>query len=257
MNTINRMKTLLLALAAAASAWSPTALSQESAAKPAPVEAFYCNLQPGKTMQDLMKVATRFSKWADKNDGTYSAWILTPQFATFTDGPQLIWLGSHPSGDIMGKGLDAWQSTGGEIQEDFNEVIACGQHGLASSVPINTPDGPPGDGVVMFAECSFADSGEWDRAMDAHKKYSAAMRSLGAKNSNWMFVPMLGGSGERDFDYWSVATFSSWTDYFAAYEIYVNGGGWQRGMEAMKDAATCAQGSATVWDVKLVRQGDR
>ena len=155
----------------------------------------------------------------------------------------------------MGKGLDAWRASGDDIQKDFNSVMACGGHGLASSVEINVPDGPPGDGVVMFTQCSFAEGSNWSKAVAAHKKYSAAMRSLGAKNSNWMFFPMLGGMADRNFDYWGVSTFNNWTDYFAAYELYVNGGGWQKGMEILNDVASCEQGTPTVWDVKLVRQG--
>ena len=207
-------------------------------------------------MKDLMQVTERFNKWANKNDPGYSAWILTPQFAQFTETPQVVWLGAHESGNNMGKGLDAWQASGNDIQEAFNSVMTCGIHSVASSVEINVPDGPPGDGVVMFTQCSFADGSDWTKAIAAHKKYSAAMRSMGAKNSNWLFFPMLGGLRDRDFDYWGVATFKSWTDFFAAYEIYVNGGGWQKGMELMNGVADCGVGSATAWDVKLVRQGD-
>jgi len=226
-----------------------------SATPPSPIEAFYCSLQPGKSMKDAMQVAQRFSKWADKNDKEYSAWMLTPQFAQFEEVPQLIWLGSYPSGDQMGKGMDAWQASGNDIQKDFDNVMACAGHALASSVEINAPDGPPGDGVVMFTECSMAEGSDRKKAVGAHKKYSAAMRSMGAKNSNWMFFPMLGGTADRDFDYWGVVTFNNWTDYFAAYEIYVNGGGWQKGMAIMNGVANCGQGTATVWDVKLVRKG--
>lgn len=108
----------------------------------------------------------------------------------------------------------------------------------------------------MFTQCSIAEGSDWNKAVAAHKKYSAAMRTLGAKNSNWMFFPVLGGTADRSFDYWGVSTFSSWTDYFAAYELYVNGGGWQQGMEALSGSASCEQGTPTVRDVKLVRQSD-
>jgi len=239
----------------AVTTWVQPALAQEAGAKPGPIEAFYCNLQPGKSMKDLMQVAQRISKWADKNDPSYSAWILTPQFAQYGEVPQVIWLGSNPSGNQMGKGLDAWQASGDDIEEDFNSVVACGGHALASSVEINAPDGPPEDGVVMFTQCSIADGSDWSKAVGAHKKYSAAMRALGAKNSNWMFFPMIGGTTDRDFDYWGVSTFKSWTDYFAAYELYVNGGGWKKGMESLNGVASCEVGSPSVWDVKLVRQG--
>jgi len=247
---------ILLMLAVAVIPWTQSIQAQEAGAKPGPVEAFFCNLQSGKSMKDLMQVTERFNKWANKNDPGYSAWILIPQFAQFTETPQVVWLGAHESGNNMGKGLDAWQASGNDIQEAFNSVMTCGIHSVASSVEINVPDGPPGDGVVMFTQCSFADGSDWTKAIAAHKKYSAAMRSMGAKNSNWLFFPMLGGLRDRDFDYWGVATFKSWTDFFAAYEIYVNGGGWKKGMELMNGVADCGVGSATAWDVKLVRQGD-
>jgi hypothetical protein len=68
---------------------------------------------------------------------------------------------------------------------------------------------------------------------------------------------MLGGSSERDFDYWSVSTFTNWTAFFAAYELYINGGGWQKGMASLKDVADCAHGSASVWDAKRVHEPKR
>lgn len=236
------------------SAWTQLTQAQD-AAKPSPLEAFFCNMQPGKDMKDLMQVTERFNKWADKNDSGYSAWILTPAFGQFTELPQVVWLGSYETGTAMGKGQETWRASGGDLQKEFDSVLACGAHSLASSVEVNAPDGPPGDGVVMFTQCSIADGSDWSKAVASHKRYSSSMRSMGAKNSNWMFFPMLGGEAERGFDYWGVSTFNSWADYFAAYEIYVNGGGWQEGMKALEGVATCEQGTPTVWDVKLVRNG--
>jgi hypothetical protein len=247
--------TAVLMFAIASVSWTQTALAQAQAAQPGPVEAFFCKYQSGKGMSDLMQVAQRFSEWADKNDTSYSAWILTPAYGQFTELPDVLWLGSNPSGNEMGKAQEAWRAGGGDLQKAFDSVIACGGHSVASSVEINAPDGPPGDGVVMFTQCSMDDGSDWTKAVAAHKKYSAAMRTLGAKNSNWLFFPMIGGTADRDFDYWGVSTFNSWTDYFAAYELYVNGGGWKKGMETLKGAASCKQGSPTVWDVKLVRNG--
>lgn len=247
------IKMVVLTVVLTALSWSHQGHAQ-NANGPSPVEAFFCNLQDGKTVKDLMKVADRFTKWADKNDPDYSAWILTPRFGLLSELPQVIWLGSNPNGNSMGKALDKWVASGAYIQADFNGVMACGGHGLASSVEINAPDGPPDDGVVMFAQCNIAEGSDWRKAIEAHKKASAAMRSLGAKNSNWLFFPMIGGAADRKFDYWGVSTFNSWTDYFAAYEIYVSGGGWQKQMEVMQGVALCHVGSPTVWDVKLVRK---
>ena len=251
---MNRYLTAVIAFAASIVAPVQSIQAQEGGSA-AVVEAFYCNLQEGKSMKDAMQAAERFSKWADKNDATYSAWILTPQFALGSNSPQMIWLGSNPNGNDFGKGMDTWQSAGGEVAAALASVMDCSMgHVLASSVEINAPDGPPGDGVVMFSECSFDDDGDWMKAIKAHKTFSAEMRKMGAKNSNWLFFPMLGGGGP-DYDYLGVSTFNNWSDYFAAYEMYVNGGGWQKMAELMNDVASCNQNTPTVWDVKLVRSG--
>ena len=155
----------------------------------------------------------------------------------------------------MGVGQDTWRKSGGDLQKAFDSVIACGAHSVASSVPINVPDGNPGDGVVMFTQCSIDDGSDWMKAIAAHKQYSGAMRELGSKGSSWLFFPMIGAPADMDFDYWGVSTFSSWSDFFAGYELYVNGGGWKKGMEALKGVADCREGSPSLWDVKLVRQG--
>lgn len=252
------MKTITRAVLATLCAFgllTQQALAQDNA-KPNPVEAFFCNFKDGKTMADLDKVNARFAKWAAKNDPNYSAWVLTPRFANFTEVSQVVWLGSNLTGDAMGTGLDTWIASGSDLQAAYDEILACAAHSVASSVPILTPDGPPTNGVVMFSECSMAEEGNWSKAVAAHGAYANAMRELGAKNSSWLFFPMLGGMRDRGFDYYGVVTFKSWSDYFAAYEIYVNGGGWQKGMEAMQGNASCEMGSATVWDFKLIRQGE-
>ncbi|MDX1735420.1 MAG: hypothetical protein R3228_13690 [Halioglobus sp.] len=250
MNTALRT---MISMVVVVSAWTQNALAQEAAAAPAPVEAFYCNYQDGKDIDDLMKIAERFSKWADESHPDYSAWILTPQFGQFNELPEVLWLGSNTSGDMMGKGLDAYLAEGADIQKEFDKVVDCYAHALASSVPVNAPDGPPGNGVVMFSQCAIAEGSDWSKAVAAHKQFSDAMREMGTKGSNWMFFPMLGGPADMGLDYWGVSTFASWTDYFSAYEIYVNGGGWQKQQDALAGAASCGVGTASVWNVSLVR----
>jgi hypothetical protein len=238
--------------------WIQPAQAQVPAADgtpPAPVEAFYCNLKEGKTKKDVMQVAERFSKWADQNDPSAAAWVLTPQFGMGAELPQLIWLGSNPSGSAFGKGLDAWRAGGGEIAAAFDTVVDCSMgHVLASSVEISAPDGPPGDGVVMFSQCKIDAGSDRMKAIAAHKAFAAAMRAMGSKGSNWLFFPMLGG-GNPAYDYLGVSTFNNWSDYGAAYDLYVTGGGWQKAMETYKGVVNCNERPPTVWDVKLVRQG--
>ena len=227
----------------------------QTASGPAPVEAFYCSMQEGKNMKDVVKVTDKFSKWAAKNDPSYSAWLLTLQFGMRDQVPPMIWLGSNPNGTEFGKGLDAWQATGDDLQAELNSVMDCSiGHVLASSVEINVPAGPPGDGVVMFTQCSIDDGSDAMKAIAAHKAFSASMQAMGGKGSSWMFFPMLGG-GERDFDYFAVSAFKNWSDYGAAYDMYVGGGGRKKAMEINAGVLSSDQASPTVWDVKLVHQG--
>jgi hypothetical protein len=255
---MNRYTTLVLMFSVAVITWIQPVWAQAQGAKatpPAPVEAFYCNLKEGKSMKDLMQVADRFSKWADKNDPSYAAWIITPQFGLGAQLPHLIWLGSWANGSEMGKGIAGYAADGRDLQDAFDGVIDCSMgHVLASSVEINAPDGPPGDGVVMFTECTIDDGSDWSKAVAAHKSFSGAMRSMGSKGSSWAFFPMLGG-GDLAYDYLAVSTFGSWADYGAAYDMYVTGGGWQKAMETYKGVASCDKVPPTVWDVKLVHQG--
>ncbi len=252
---VNLCAMAVLMLTVAVMTATPRAVAQDSGATgPNPIEAYYCSLRDGKSMDELMQVAGRFSKWADKNSPDYSAWILTRQFVQGDQLPQMIWLGSNPTGASMGKLFDAYQKTGGDIADAFDKVVECSGHGLASSTEINAPDGPPGDGVVMFTQCSIADGSDWMKAIEAHKSLSGQMRSMGAKNSNWVFFPMLGGVAP-DFDYWAVSTFNNWSDYFAAYDIYTRGEGWKKAMSTFKGVSDCNKRPPTVWNVKLVRAG--
>lgn len=214
-----------------------------------------CNIKDGKSHKDLMHAAGKIGKWSSKHDPSYNAWILTPQFTSAPNTPDFIWLGSDANGSAFGKGIDKWQKTGGDAAEAFNSVADCsGGHVLASSVTVNAPDGPPGDGVVMFTECHIADGSNWMKAVEAHKSFSAAMRGMGATGSNWMFFPMLGGA-ERTFSYYGVSTFKNWSDYGAAYDIYTTGGGYQKADAAYKGITDCNRATPTVWDVKLVHKG--
>ena len=72
---------------------------------------------------------------------------------------------------------------------------------------------------------------------------------------NFIVAIIQDGGGNPGYDYLAVSAFNNWSDYFAAYEIYVNGGGWQKMAELMDDVASCNGNTPTVWDVKLVRNG--
>jgi hypothetical protein len=249
---MNKLLVKVIAVLVVSVGWTQSVLGQQPQDKAAPVEFFACNWQDGKGMADLEKVGQKFSKWADKNDSKYSAWILTPQFHTNV-GFDVGWLGAWPDGNAFGKAQDAWHAGGRELAADFGKVMDCSaSHELATSAVIRAPETPPGNGVVMFAECTMAQGKSPADALPAHRKAGAAMTAMGSKASAWLFYPGL-GAGDIDFHYWHVIAFKNYTELGAATELYINGGGWEKVMGIMGPVSRC--GSPSVFDVRLVRTG--
>jgi hypothetical protein len=226
------------------------AQAQEEQSRANPVEFFACNYMKGKDMKDLEKVADAFSAWSSANNDNYSAWILTPQFhdelLTFDVG----WLGAWTNGNAFGEGLDAWQAEGGKLAADIAKVVDCSiSHELASSVEISAPEGVPGDGVVMFAECTLNEGRGRNESFEAHKVMTGAMHSMGSKARTWLFYPGL-GAGNVDFHYWQVISTNSYAELGTVLENYTNGGGFQKAQALLAPIVSCA--SPTVFDVQQV-----
>ncbi len=221
-------------------------------AKGTPVEFFGCTWQDGKGKADLVAVGKKFSQWADKQDSKYSAWILTPQFHTDV-GFDVGWLGGWPSGEEMGKSIDAWLKGGMQLAREFEAVMDCSsRHELATAMPLHAPDGPGGSGIVVFAACSKADGKGWDDVIAAHKQAGKTMRGKGSKaTSAWMFFPGI-GAADYEFDYWQVITFNNYADFGATSEAYINGGGYEETMKAMAGVTQC--GGSVMFDATVVRQ---
>jgi hypothetical protein len=246
---MNKLQSAGLSLLAVSLTWGSSVLAEEQT-KATPVEFFACNYMKGKGLEDVQKVGMDFSKWAAKNDMNYAAWLLTPQFHAADLGFDLGWLGAWSDGNAFGKGQEAWMSEGGEIAARFAKVMDCSiSHEMASSVPISAPAAPPGDGVVMFSECSLKEGKTLGDSYMAHKKLGADMKAMGAKTSSWLFYPSLGAAIGAS-QYWSVISAQNYSQLGAAWEMYTNGGGWQKRQEALGDIVSCA--SPAVFDAHVV-----
>lgn len=235
----------MTALASVAALLSISAQAQESAPV-APVEMFYCDFREDKDMDDLLEVAEEFAEWAAEVN-SYAAWIVTPQFRTTETSWQVGWLGSWPSGEAMGLAMDGWRAEGGELAEDFDEVISCAGHGLASSVTIHAPEGPPDDGVVWFMSCELEGDATRGDAIEAYRVYSEALRDAGINRMEWAFVPSAGG-GEMDFDHYHVAAWHSYAELGEDYDFYFNG----PGKDVMATDGVVSCDLPRVYDARLV-----
>lgn len=232
--------------------WIPSVQAQQAQDKGAPVEFFACNWQDGKGMADLEKVNKKFVAWVAKNDAKYSAWILTPQLHAGVDF-DVGWLGGWPDAVSFGKGQDAWMSGGRELAAEFANVMDCSAgHQMATSVVITAPDSPPGNGVVMFSECTMQEGKMPNEAVAAHREVGKAMKGMGSKASSWLFYPGI-GAGNIDFHYWSVIAFKNYSEMGVSQEMYINGGGWSKAMSILAPVSRCR--SPELYDVRLVRNG--
>lgn len=251
---MSKLLAVVVSVLAVSVGWGQSASAQQATDRAAPVEFFACNYQDGKGLSDLMKVGKKFSQWADKNDMNYSAWILTPQFTAADVGFEVGWLGGWSDGNAFGKGQDAWMAGGSDLAGDFDAVIDCMSHEMASSAAVNAPDGPGGNGVVMFSECTLQPGKTHRQALDGHRKVGAMMKGMGSKASSWAFYPGM-GSGDIDFHYWSVIAFNNYTEMGAATELYINGGGWEKAMGILAPLTRCK--SPSVFDAHVVRRAQQ
>jgi hypothetical protein len=251
---MNRICAVVITILASTMAWAQQpARTQDNAAKAVPVEFFACKWVAGKGMKDLDVVKEKFRQWTMKHDRSYSAWTMTPQFHNGQGMFDVGWLGSWPSGTAFGVGQDAWMTQGREMAAAFDGVIDCSaRHELASSMIVEAPDGPPGDGVVMFAQCTLKDGKSLDEALRASKQLAATLKALGSKARSWLFYPGL-GAGDIDFHFWRVVAFNNYTELGAAAEIVTNGGGAQKTREILGPVATCS--SPSVFDARQVVAG--
>ena len=226
------------------------AQAQDDQVRANPAEFFACNLQKGKSMKDVNKVAEAFSAWSNENNGSYTAWTLTPQFYSQEFTFDFGWLGAWPDANAFGKGQDAWLAGNSKLAAEFAKVMDCSaSHEMASVVPINAPDAPPGDGVVMFSQCSVNDGKTVADSYAVHKKMGDSAKAAGSKTSSYLFYPGM-GSGNVDFDYWLVLAFENYTQLGAMMENYINGGGYMKAQETLGPVTSC--GSPIVFDAHQV-----
>ena len=138
---------------------------------------------------------------------------------------------------------------GGELLDDYEATIDCNR-GLAASVEVNAPNGPPENGVVWFSSCTVSEGSTQADAFEAHSSVAAALREMGGKAQSWLFYPSL-GFGDLPFDYYSVVTFNSMSELGEGWEMYYNKGGWQKAAE--NEAADCD--SPRVYSANAMQMG--
>lgn len=240
-NAVSGMLTVLLAT------WgiSTQADNHTENAKGVPVEFWSCSFNQGKDMNDLDEAIDAYNAWADKNDDSQVAWVMTPEFFGPENTIDVGWLGTWPDGNAWGKQQDAFDATGGKVMGGFMDAVTCSAHEMATSLGINSPEEPPENGVVLFSRCTVAEGKTPEDAVAAHRQVAAKMGGTTGANS-WLFFPGSGSSSDGSgYQYWQVLGFDNHAELGAAWENYTNAGGWKTVDATLAGITSC--GDTTTW----------
>jgi hypothetical protein len=234
-------------------AWCSQALAQDEGGAPqvVPAELYACNYLKGRDRSDLDKVIARWNTWSDAHDpASYRAWVLTPNFVSSDIDFDVAWLGVWPTHADMGRSLQTWRDSGGEMNTAFFRVFSCDQHSSMAVLPLQAPSDPLEKSLVRFSDCTLAEGAEPEQVLAAHRKFHKYMSSKGSDTLAWMFYPGM-GAGDIDFDYKLVLANSDYNSLAKAMDIIANGGGWMERDKVFGDKVSCD--SFRLYEADLVR----
>ena len=86
-------------------------------------------------MNDLMKVAKKWDKWAKKITQTLRGPCSNALFLGWSDAG-VYWVGFSDSFSDQGIVLEEWLEKGGDLQQEFDSVIPCKSHSQLAWVRI-------------------------------------------------------------------------------------------------------------------------
>jgi hypothetical protein len=218
-----------------------------------PVDIFACNYKEGKGSADLDAVTATWNAYMDDRDADdYAAWTMTKHYASADQDFDVAWLGAHKNGTSMGEGADDWLANGGEVGAAFGEVLTCDMSGnYASRMFKAPPDGNiPGDGVLVFSNCSLKDSARYEDVVAATNTWVDILSEAGSTAAMYHWYPVF-GTGEDDIGWKVITAYSSHTEFGKNYDRMGNGGLYLKSQELFGNLAECD--IARVYNVKNVR----
>ncbi|MEX2124887.1 MAG: hypothetical protein WD795_13410 [Woeseia sp.] len=176
----------------------------------------------------------------DNNTDDYAAWTLTPVFYGPEQDFDVIWLGAYRDGNAMGKDMDTWLASGGELQAAFDKVVNCNAHLAMASAMYKAPaDGAtPSSGFITMMDCKLNEGHRYVDIKAAEMKWGEHLTRSGSTAGYWHWTPTYGG-GDAEFDYKVVFAYPTFADIGADFERYANEGGRERSEETFGEIDEC------------------
>jgi hypothetical protein len=193
-----------------------------------PVEMYACSYKDRQGPDNLDRVISKWSAWADAralND--YAAWTLTPYYFGPAQEFDVIWLGAGKNAVALGRGQDDFIANSGGIQDDFNEVLDCSGHTNFASVNYKAPPegATPANSVLTFSDCKYREGATFSAVSAAMAQWAQHLSDGGSNAGVWHWYPAYGGGGE-EFDFKWLQAHANLEDLGADYDRYATGGGF-------------------------------
>lgn len=178
-------------------------------------EYYVSSFKEGKDMDDMMKWAEKWKKWATTGEAAeanadYRSSILVPYYGVNLDTFDFLWLGINTTPEDQAIGNDYWFQNGGKLLEDLPvtnaQVINTWQRTVSE-----TPDGTAG--YVVYADCKYGEGVTGEQQYDAYYAYAQAAQKLGDAAGRKMIWPTMGITPGWDYDYVQAVFTSTITDY--------------------------------------------
>ncbi len=232
------------------------AVAQDDGLDPANmVELYACTYNEGAGLDELMEVIEDWNDWADDQDiENYSAWVMVPFYTSPVQEFDVAWLGGSNNAAGLGRVQDMWLNSGGDVIEQFNEVISCPTHAGFSSLNFKeSPDREDPDNVVVgFRDCNIAEDSSFTELTPLLTQWSNYYEENGSNAGFWSFHPSMGGGGET-FDFKWIVSHQNLEERGGDFDFWA-AEGWQKGNELFAGKVSCD--SARVYSLMNIRRAE-
>ena len=206
-----------------------------------PIEVFGCKYNEDQGLDDLLRVAGEWNKWADNNfSKPYAAWVLVPGYVNSDSVTNdVAWVGISSSFEDLGTVQDEMASKGQRLQAKFDKVTTCKDHTLWGWEVTRQSPNPTADGVLTFSACTLNEGVTREDVMAADKKWNEYLDEINSNQGLSRWYPGSGTSSDITYDFLYVSGSSSNADWGKGADVFVNGGGALVQASIYGDLMTC------------------
>ena len=204
-----------------------------------PMEAYSCNYNEGKDLQDYLDVSEDWKDYADDSGMAYNSWVLTPHYYSQDWDHDVYWIGFSPTWEQLAEAQQTMNvGKGIKLNERFLKVVSCDSHsGWGVDNVRNIPE--LGDGVLSLQDCTLSEDATFEKLLAADEKWNAMLDESGYEGGLARWWPGAGITSEYTHDFLFAIIADSLVAAGKNVDERVNGGGNARATEVYGDLVSC------------------